>query len=170
MDTFKPLRKPNLIVIASLTGLLKKIGYPTAVSKSSFQTLGTMHSWPSVLGVLSYLVQRVSAVVVFEEQMHELAFPNKDEDGFDLDPNVESDNKTVFNHFVHCYAEFNRGKDTFEDDLVVLERNLMENHGIDPDILSRLERERERCLEQLEELQEVPNRCEEALQKLQVRS
>jgi len=38
-----------------LPPLLKAIGYPGTVSKSTFQTIGATHSWPMTIGVLHYL-------------------------------------------------------------------------------------------------------------------
>lgn len=46
-----------------LPGLLQKIGYPIQVSKSTFQTIGTPHSWPAILGVLHYLMKRAEGII-----------------------------------------------------------------------------------------------------------
>ncbi|TRY75452.1 hypothetical protein TCAL_07102 [Tigriopus californicus] len=146
-----------------LPGFLKKIGYPTQVSKSCFQTLGTKHSWPSVLGILDYLLRRAQSLVIKEKHISTICFPNKDENGFALPG--ESDDRLMFDFFVQVYDEFNRGQENFEPQLEKLRLRLMENHEVDPDSIRQLERDRRACREELIHLEEVPNRCEALLKR-----
>lgn len=147
----------------ALPGFLKKIGYPTQVSKSCFQTLGTKHSWPSVLGILDYLLRRAQSLVIKEKHISTICFPNKDENGFNLPG--ESDDRLMFDFFVQVYDEFNRGQENFEPQLEKLRLRLMENHGVDPDSIRELERDRRACREELGHLEEEPNRCEALLKR-----
>ena len=91
--------------------ILKQIRYPTTVSKSSFQTLGTNHSWPSVLGVIHYIVLAAQINTHTKDHMNDVAFPNVDDNGFQLDG--ESDHKSIFKHFVHTYDKYQKGQDEF---------------------------------------------------------
>ena len=114
-----------------LPPLLKSLGYSGSLSKSSFQvclsrnytllilfltyyfvsqTLGTPHAWPSVLGVLHYLVQRATTVCLHNEQMYERCFPNTDEDGFEREFG-ECEAKIIYETHMGGYQAFLAGGD-----------------------------------------------------------
>ena len=109
----------------ALPELLRKIGYPVSVSKSTFQTLGTKHSWPHVLGVLHYLAGRAAHCLRRSPagdggggggEIVEQVFPCVDEHGFSTGAEVSDDN-ILFQYFVGCYALFNRGQDEYPDEI-----------------------------------------------------
>merc|ERR1719175_331675 len=57
---------------------LKSLNYPGNLTKSSFVAMGSMHTWPTVLGSLSYLcdiVQMYSEKLLPKECFHVIAFP-----------------------------------------------------------------------------------------------
>ncbi len=141
---------------------LKKIGYPVAVSKSTFQTLGTKHSWPHVLGVLHYLTGRASRIFRLRTGLARAqVFPGEeDEQGFGF-KNAASDEGIMFQHFVDCYEAFNAGKDEFHEELDQLREQFEVGKGINRKELRALERKRERCVEELQKLESEPGRFEE---------
>ncbi len=169
--------------------LLRKVGYPVQVSKSTFQTLGTKHSWPHVLGVLHYLAGRAARCLRRSAttpgrgggEIEELVFPCVDEHG-DLKLHIlllfcvrkfnhskipgfrtgasASDDHILFLHFVDCYGAFNRGQDEFPDELSQLQDRLERNHGINRGELRRQEQRRQECRAELAELQREPGRFE----------
>eukprot|EP00095_Tigriopus_kingsejongensis_P000398 snap_masked-scaffold19_size710362-processed-gene-1.2 protein:Tk00398 transcript:snap_masked-scaffold19_size710362-processed-gene-1.2-mRNA-1 annotation:"kinetochore protein ndc80 homolog" len=147
----------------SLPNFLKQLGYPTQISKSSFQTLGTKHSWPSVLGVLDYLLRRAQSLLAKETHISAICFPNKDENGFDL--GGESNDRLLFECFIQIYDAFNCGQADFGPQLDRLRLRLMESHGIDQDSIRQLEKERKACQEELRKLEDGPNRCEALLKR-----
>jgi len=122
--------------------LLKSLNYPTNLSKSNFISIGTMHSWPTVLGCLAYLCDLAT---LYTRKLYPdvvaLSFPMKDENGFPTDR--ESDDKIQFEFNLKCWAEFNAGADEFPEQLQSLHENLMENNGVDIDRLKYLEQQKE---------------------------
>lgn len=77
---------------------------------SFYQTLGTPHAWPNVLGVLHYLVQRAVTVCMHDEEMYEKCFPNTDEDGFERDFG-ESEAMILYETNKERYQAFLNGDD-----------------------------------------------------------
>jgi SMC interacting uncharacterized protein involved in chromosome segregation len=90
------------------TSCLKKLS-----QINSFQTLGTLHSWPSVLGVLHYLAQRAQAIHVRDVSILEKFFPNTDEHGFEKDSG-ESEDKIVYEFNRVCYKAFLNGEEDYD--------------------------------------------------------
>ena len=110
---------------------LREIGYPAHVSKQTFQTLGTQHSWPSVLAVLHYVMGRAKVIASVEDHsnLHKIIFPNRDEDGFE-ENSEESEELIMHECFIDCYASFNDGNDDYNRQLTELERRFYLREGI----------------------------------------
>ncbi len=108
--------------------LRNKLSYPLQVSKSTFQTLGTKHSWPHVLGVLHYLCGRASRCLRRSAdpqgegagEIVDIVFPCTDEHGFSTD-SATSDDNIFFQTWKACYAAFDRGHDEHSNELEVLQ-------------------------------------------------
>ena len=130
--------------------VLRTIGYPAHVSKQTFQTLGTMHSWPSALAVLEFLLKRAKLAVLIMEQWEQIAFPNKDENGFE-NPGGESEELIRFDCFVSCYKTFNSGGDDYNDQLNDLEHRFWLREGLDPKGFNKQQRELKNIREKLNE-------------------
>ena len=112
-----------------LPKVLKAMGYPLAVSKNTFQTLGTTHSWPSALGILHYLVGRAAGLMQWFENITEISFPGpRDEHGFDQ--GTGSDDLVTAEACILAYADFNNGKDDFEEHWEDMEEALLRNHNL----------------------------------------
>jgi len=148
--------------------LLRSLNYPTNLSKSNFITIGSMHSWPTVLGCLAYLCDLAT---LFTKKLYPdvvaLSFPMKDEMGFPTDR--ESDDKIQFEFNLKCWAEFNTGADEFPEQLQTLHGNLMENNGVDIDRLKYLEQQKEGLELEFHRLEGRENKKIDLLQEKQVR-
>ena len=94
--------------------LLKKLGYPGTVSKSHFQTLGGP-SFGNVLGVFHFLLVQAKMVVDVEKNSNLHFFPNRDNEGFDMDPNKPSKQELEYNYLTGAYKEYISGADTFPE-------------------------------------------------------
>ena len=95
--------------------LLKKLSYPGTVSKSHFQTLGGP-SFGNVLGVFHFLLVQAKMVVDVEKNSNLHFFPNRDNEGFDMDPNKPSKQELENNYFTGAYSEYMiGGKDAFPE-------------------------------------------------------
>ncbi len=92
----------------------------------SFQTLGTQHSWPSILGVLHYLAQRAVVLIDTMENMPQHCFPNTDEHGFQNDSG-ENEEKVVYEIYKNWYKDFLMGRD---DEALLQEKYLGHLRGI----------------------------------------
>ena len=91
--------------------LLKKLSYPGTVSKSHFQTLGGP-SFGNVLGVFHFLLVQAKTVVAVENNYNIHFFPNRDNEGFEMDPNKPSKQELEYNYFTGVYKEYHKGSTT----------------------------------------------------------
>ena len=147
--------------------LLKSLNYPANLSKSNFITIGSMHSWPTVLGCLAFLCDLAT---LFTGKLYPdvvaLSFPMKDEMGFPADR--ESDDKLQFEFNLKCWEEFNAGADEFPEQLQTLHGNLMENNGVDMDQLKYLEQQKEGLEQELGRLEGRENKKVDLVQEKQL--
>ena len=147
--------------------LLKNLNYPSNLSKSNFITIGSMHSWPTVLGCLTYLCDLAT---LFTGKLYPdvvaLSFPMKDEMGFVVDR--ESDDKLQFEFNLKCWEEFNAGADEFPEQLQTLHGNLMENNGVDIEQLKYLEQQKEGLEQELGRLEGRENKKVDLVQEKQL--
>merc|ERR1719158_1600521 len=147
--------------------LLKSLNYPTNLSKSSFITISSMHSWPTVLGCLAFLCDLAT---LFTGKLYPdvvaLSFPMKDEMGFAT--GRESDDKLQFEFNLKCWAEFNAGADEFPEQLQTLHGNLMENNGVDIEQLKYLEQQVEGLEQEFGRLEGRENKKVDLLQEKQL--
>ena len=146
-----------------IPNILKNIGYQIHVSKQTFQTLGTMHSWPAVLTVLHYLLQRAKLVTIIDENTDKIAFPNRDENGFE-DASIESEEQIRFECFVDCYKAFNRGEDNYNTFLDYLENRFFQREGVNLKEQRKKEREMKSIREKLNEEQVAYAEAEQDLE------
>merc|ERR1712142_1149893 len=148
--------------------LLKSLNYPGNLSKSNFISIGSPHSWPTVLGSLAYLCDLAS---LYTRKLYPdvvaLSFPMKDEMGFATDR--ESDDKLQFEFNLKCWVEFNAGADEFPEQLQALRGNLMENNGVDMEQLKYLKQQQNCLEEEFVRLEKRENRKVDLLKERQVR-
>lgn len=146
-----------------LPSFLKLIGYPGTVSKSTFQTLGSMHSWPTALAVLHFVLTKAQVSMGLKTINN--MFPPLDEDGLPFeDPQRESDDKIMFDFFRDCYDDYGKGDDNFESRLESLEKTSMLNLQVDEDYRQQLRDKDKQMEQQLTKLNAQPN-CVKALEE-----
>ncbi len=125
----------------TLPELMKRLGYPGAISRSTFQTLGSLHSWPTVLGALDYLLSLAKTMTHMDEVMIDVAFPTHefDSDGFSTE--TPSTQRLEIQFFMKCYARYNSGKEQFEDEFYELYDELMNLNGISQETVEQLDKD-----------------------------
>jgi len=147
--------------------LLKILHYPGNLSRSNFVTMGSLHSWPTVLGSLAYLCDLATLnSQKLLPNIIALGFPSKDDMGFATDR--ESGDKIVFEHNLECWTEFNMERDEFPEQLQAFHENLMENNGVDVQHLEYLEQQKVGMEQELERLNGRDNRKVGLLEEKQV--
>ena len=143
--------------------LLKSLHYPGNLSKSNFVTMGSLHSWPTVLGSLSFICDLAS---IYTQKLlpniMSLGFPNKDEMGFATDQ--EGNDKLSFDLNLECWAEFNNGADEYPEQMKQFHKSLLENNNVDLQKLEYLE-EKKRAMEQ--EWQRLEGRASRKIELLE---
>ncbi|KAL8585919.1 hypothetical protein ACOMHN_061080 [Nucella lapillus] len=90
--------------------VLKMLGYPFSISKSSMHAVGTPHTWPTLLAALIWLIDLVKFTQSLgRSQVNMLIFPPEDEE-FDSVP----DDKIKFQYVSQTYSEYLGGADEFD--------------------------------------------------------
>ena len=145
--------------------VLRTIGYPAHISKQTFQTLGTMHSWPAALAVLEFLLKRAKLADLISEKWDKIGFPNKDENGFDLQGD-ESEDLIRFDCFVNCYRTFNGGGDNYNEHLDELEYRFWVREGLDKKGFGKQQRELKNIKDRYEEEIEMCEKTEQDFENL----
>ncbi|XP_029917054.1 kinetochore protein NDC80 homolog isoform X2 [Myripristis murdjan] len=142
---------PTSKVEEEVPRILKDLGYPFALSKSSMYSVGAPHTWPQVLGSLIWLIDTVKIYWYMSKQ--ELLFSDFSED-ISIEEGAEY-NKLFLDYTAETYSKFMQGADTFEDEdeayLAKLKKlynvdeallaSMEEKHGILSDEVERLEKE-----------------------------
>lgn len=117
--------------------VLKGLNYPGNLTKSSFVTMGSLHSWPTVLGALSYLCNLAkiySNKLLPRQNFNAIAFPSVDDDGMPIDRTNK--NKIHLDYYIECFAKFNNATDDsdqmeYDEESQQLFNELMENQDVD---------------------------------------
>lgn len=95
---------------AEVSELFRDIGYPFTINKSALASVGSSHTWPTLLAALAWMVR----LLTFEE---ELTLMLADE------VELDSGDKMFFAYICKCYNAFLTGVDNFGD----LEEELASN-------------------------------------------
>uniref|UniRef100_A0A668AZK5 Kinetochore protein NDC80 n=1 Tax=Myripristis murdjan TaxID=586833 RepID=A0A668AZK5_9TELE len=103
---------PTSKVEEEVPRILKDLGYPFALSKSSMYSVGAPHTWPQVLGSLIWLIDTVKIYWYMSKQ--ELLFSDFSED-ISIEEGAEY-NKLFLDYTAETYSKFMQGADTFEDE------------------------------------------------------
>jgi len=128
--------------------VMKGLNYPGNLTKSSFVTMGSLHSWPTVLGALSYLCNLAkiySTKLLPRQNFNAIAFPSVDDDGMPIDRTNK--NKIHLDFYIECYAKFNNASEDpdameYEEESQQLFNELMENQDIDIDYIRNIRSQR----------------------------
>jgi len=151
---------------------LKSLNYPGNLTKSSFVAMGSMHTWPTVLGSLSFLcdiVKIYSEKLLPKESFHAIAFPSVDEEGLPTDKINEK--RCQFDHFVECFQKFNScdmevEEMDFHDEIAKLKEEVFESQCIDLDYLRALDAK----VDEQEEILKALTREKSSLSEVQERN
>ncbi|XP_018597475.1 kinetochore protein NDC80 homolog [Scleropages formosus] len=143
---------PTSKIEEEIPRILRDIGYPFALPKSSMYSVGAPHTWPQVLGALIWLIDTVKLFSNMKEK--DLLFSDFPESHTEIEEGLEF-NKLFLDYTAETYNRFMQGADVFEEedreyiaklkklynvDEVMLE-SLAEKHRILSEEAERLEKE-----------------------------
>ncbi|KAL2096092.1 hypothetical protein ACEWY4_008240 [Coilia grayii] len=112
--------------------ILKDLGYPFVVSKSSMYSVGAPHTWPQVLGALVWLMDAVRLYSVFQEE--DLLFCDSPDGGTSVEEGVEY-NKLLMEYTCDTYNKYMHGQDTFEEEAADYLISLKKLYNVDEEHL-----------------------------------
>ncbi|KAG7269391.1 hypothetical protein CRUP_008395 [Coryphaenoides rupestris] len=132
---------PTSKVEEEVPRILKNLGYPFALSKSSMYSVGAPHTWPQVLGSLVWLIDTVKIFWCMSKE--ELLFTdfsegNMDDDNMNIEEGAEY-NKLFLEHAAETYGKYMQGADTFEDEEEVFLAKLKKLYNVDEAQLASME-------------------------------
>lgn len=91
--------------------VFRRLKYPFQISKSALYAVGSPHTWPSLLGALTWLVELLD----YEECANEIRQSGEDNPSSTFDNEIR--NRQVFNYIVKCYEAFLSGQDDVVEEL-----------------------------------------------------
>ncbi|XP_072460425.1 kinetochore protein NDC80 homolog [Notamacropus eugenii] len=139
--------------------ILKDLGYPFTLPKSSMYTVGAPHTWPHVLAGLNWLIDCFKLIFVGKQSSPSFddgqPWGGESEDGI-------MHNKLFLDYTVKCYENFMTGADSFEDLDTELYSKLKDLFNVDDCKLESLASENKRLTEEIarveREKENEPNR------------
>lgn len=130
--------------------ILRALGYPFSISKSALSAVGSPHTWPTLLGVLTWLM----GLLRYDE-----ARQTREDADQELDPIARRLN-IFYDNMVQAYEQFLLGADTFPElDEQLSEHFLAENERRKAEI-SKLQADRDELAVTLQALQTQPSPLE----------
>ena len=136
--------------------MFKRLNYPTNISKTAIQAVGSPHSWPNLLAALVWLVELLNYQRTVDDA-------RAGADAFDDD----SGTRAFFDHVTNSYVHFLKGDDESCDRLdEALRLRTMERDGVMNDTVEKLERENAEMEARLELLRGEPSELEAATTEL----
>ncbi|KAK9765092.1 kinetochore-associated Ndc80 complex subunit ndc80, variant 2 [Basidiobolus ranarum] len=136
--------------------LLKELRYPLAdqITKAQLYAVGSMHTWPILLGVLVWLMELVQCVEKLEPGMEYFDDPFISSP---LNPRKmeEAGDEMIFKHLAKSYIAFLNGDDKFADQEKALEKWFdKKNQGLFKNV-KLIEKEIQEMQEEYERLMEL---------------
>lgn len=106
--------------------IMKAVGYPFLISKSSMFTVGSPHTWPSMLAALSYMVDWINYGLSANEHVDNILYQSDHaaDDGFD----TVSEKQIQGQYFESCYNSYLDGFDEFDKENETLEKMLKQKY------------------------------------------
>ncbi|KAL0979827.1 hypothetical protein UPYG_G00190310 [Umbra pygmaea] len=142
---------PTSKVEEEVPRLLKDLGYPFALSKSSMYSVGAPHTWPQVLAALVWLIDVVKVYCCKCEE--DLLYADFFSDGkSEVEEGVEF-NKLFLDYTADTYNKFMQGADTFDEENVNYLHNLKKLYNVDEVHLASMEEKYRILSEEVERLQ-----------------
>ncbi|XP_071369587.1 kinetochore protein NDC80 homolog [Centroberyx affinis] len=141
---------PTSKVEEEVPRILKDLGYPFALSKSSMYSVGAPHTWPQVLGSLIWLIDTVKVYWCMSKQ--ELLFSDFSEDNINIEEGAEY-NKLFLDYTAETYGKFMQGADTFEDEDDTYLSKLKKLYNVDEALLASMEEKHRILSDEVERLE-----------------
>uniref|UniRef100_A0A4X2KZ18 Kinetochore protein NDC80 n=1 Tax=Vombatus ursinus TaxID=29139 RepID=A0A4X2KZ18_VOMUR len=130
--------------------ILKDLGYPFTLPKSSMYTVGAPHTWPHVVAGLNWLIDCVK--LIFACKQSSPSFDDGQPWGGESEDGIMH-NKLFLDYTVKCYENFMTGADSFEDLDTELHSKLKDLFNIDDAKLESLASENKRLTEEIARLE-----------------
>nr|XP_061804257.1 kinetochore protein NDC80 homolog [Nerophis lumbriciformis] len=141
---------PKTKVEEEVPALLKSLGYPFVLSKSSMYSVGAPHTWPQALGALLWLIDTVKIHASLNEQ--DLLFRDFCEDSDNIDDSADY-NKLFFDYTATTYTKFMQGMDTYEEDDEAFVTELKKMCNYDEELLTDMEEKKRLLMDDVERLE-----------------
>jgi len=145
--------------------ILKLLSYPFTISKSAMFAIGSLHSWPTLLGALHWMVDLIKTFnsmdieqVLFQPSFH------------DEDP-TRKHGKTFIEYYTQRYGKYMRNEDEEEDIKLMkkgLETAIIEDAGCSAEDHEMLREEVEALEQELAALEAESDPLEEAIKTKQI--
>ncbi|XP_071774091.1 kinetochore protein NDC80 homolog [Centroberyx gerrardi] len=141
---------PTSKVEEEVPRIMKDLGYPFALSKSSMYSVGAPHTWPQVLGSLIWLTDTVKVYWCMSKQ--ELLLSDFSEDNINIEEGAEY-NKLFLDYTAETYSKFMQGADTFEDEDDAYLSKLKKLYNVDEALLASMEEKHRILSDEVERLE-----------------
>lgn len=141
---------PNSKIEEEIPAMLKSIGYPFVLSKSSMYSVGAPHTWPMALGALMWLIDNVKTLQTLSDQ--KMLFLESWGDRHDIDEDLEY-HKLFQDYTAESYFKFMHNNDTFEEEDDVFTAKLRKLYNVDEALLCTMEEKYRIVSDELEELE-----------------
>ncbi|KAG9332677.1 hypothetical protein JZ751_014775 [Albula glossodonta] len=141
---------PTSKIEEEIPRMLKDLGYPFALSKSSMFSVGAPHTWPQVLGALIWLIDTVRLFTSMKEQ--DLLFSDFSDGSSEIEDGVEF-NKLFLEYTSETYNHFMQGADTFEEEDQEYITKLKKLYNVDESLLESLAEKHRILTEEAERLE-----------------
>ncbi|XP_056325441.1 kinetochore protein NDC80 homolog [Danio aesculapii] len=141
---------PTAKVEEEIPRMLKDLGYPFALSKSSMYSIGAPHTWPLALGALIWLMDAVKLFGGQREQ--DLLFSDFSDELCDLEDRTEY-NKLIMEYCSDTYNKFMQGADTFDDEDDDYLYKLKKLYNVDEALLHSQQEKHRMLMEHVERLE-----------------
>ncbi|XP_077457030.1 kinetochore protein NDC80 homolog [Stigmatopora argus] len=141
---------PNCKVEEEVPALLKSLGYPFVLSKSSMYSVGAPHTWPQALGALMWLIDTTKIFSGINQQ--DLLFRDFCEDSEDIDDSADY-NRLFLNYTASTYEKYMQGVDTYEEDDEAFSAELKKICNYDEDMLAVMEEKHRMLMDDVDRLE-----------------
>ncbi|TRY95357.1 hypothetical protein DNTS_016030 [Danionella cerebrum] len=141
---------PTAKVEEEIPRMLKDLGYPFVLSKSSMYSIGAPHTWPQALGALIWLID---AIKIFSTtRVQGLPFSDFSDEQCEIEEGAEY-NKLCLEYCADTYNKFMEGADTFEDEDEEYINKLRKLYNVDEALLHSQQDKHRMLMEQVERLE-----------------
>ncbi|CDQ77501.1 unnamed protein product [Oncorhynchus mykiss] len=127
---------PTSKVEEEVPRILKDLGYPFVLSKSSMYSVGAPHTWPQVLGAVVWLIDTVKVFCCMSDQ--DLLFADFSDGSTEIEDGVEF-NKLFLEYTAETYNKFMLGADTFDEEDADYLAKLKRLYNVDEGLLASME-------------------------------